>query len=260
MWCLRRLHLPPPPDKASAYLALWRHVGYYMGVAPSILHRHFASTRAADKFVATAALNLFLEDLTTVLPPSPSSPKSLSSNSPSPSSSPNLPPARPPVPRPDPPDPPRSLPPRAAAHLRLPHYFAAWYPRSGWLAKRRAVLAEGMARSVRGHMGMRRSAFRPRTDFIPPQTRAQEDEKRGEGEVEGEGGELAPGVVEVEAVARDPARAQLLTRQWREVLAELVGVSVVVGVLVSVLAYWSAKCAMAITSEFLHQYLREPQA
>ena len=52
----------------------------WRGVAPSILHRHFASTRAADKFVATAALNLFLEDVPSVSgppsfpPPSPAQP------------------------------------------------------------------------------------------------------------------------------------------------------------------------------------------
>ncbi|PIL27853.1 hypothetical protein GSI_11007 [Ganoderma sinense ZZ0214-1] len=229
IWCLHRLHLPPPPDKASAYLALWRHVGYYMGVAPSILHHHFASTRAADK-----------------TPPPPSRPH--------------------PLPLPFPPPPPPPPPPvRLRMHAlllaqRLPHYFAAWYPRRAWLAKRRAVLAEGMVRSVRWSMGMRRSAFRPRTECRVPlpqaptqtqiQTQTQTQMQTYASKETQEGGELAQGVAEAEAVMRDPARAQALTRQWGEVLFELVGVSVGVGVLASVAAYWGAKSAMAIASGF----------
>ncbi|KAM5541811.1 hypothetical protein V8D89_004540 [Ganoderma adspersum] len=300
MWCLHRLRLPPSPDKASTYLALWRHVGYYMGVAPSILHRHFASTRAADKFVATAALNLFLEDPTSALPPSPPpspplSPSSSSSSSPAPASAhaiikgPTLPilvavsnraPMHasleygialtthlvgPPLARR------LGLPPtplavRLRMHAlllaqRLPHYFAAWYPRRAWLAKRRAVVAEGMVRSVRWSMGMRRSAFRPRTD---PHLHLAHDAglgRRGEEGGEG-GGELAPGVAEAEAVQRDPARAAELTRQWGAVLFELVGVSVGVGVLTSVVAYWGARSAMAIASAFVleHWHLHQRAA
>ena len=299
MWCLKRLHLPPSPDKASAYLALWRHVGYYMGVAPSILHRHFASTRTADKFVATAALNLFLEDPTSAppLPPSPPPSPPLSPSS-IPSPSPSHPPAHSIIKGPTlpilvavsnraplhasleynialtthlvgpplaqrlglPPTPPSV---RLRMHLlllaqRIPHYFAAWYPRTGWLAKRRAVLAEGMVRSVRWTMGMRRSAFRPRTDLRPlsastspsPSSSASAgtEKQEGGGGGGGGGGELAPGVAEAEAVQRDPARAAELTRQWAEVLFELVGVSVGVGVFASVVAYWGAR---SIASAFV---------
>ncbi|KAI1789447.1 hypothetical protein LXA43DRAFT_974282 [Ganoderma leucocontextum] len=256
IWCLDRLHLPPPPDKASAYLALWRHVGYYMGVAPSILQRHFSSTRAADKFVATAALNLFLEDVPST-PPSLSTPIIKGPTVPILVAVSNRPPLHasfeynialtthlvgaplarrlglPPTP----------LATRLKMHAfllaqRVPHYFAAWYPRTAWLAKRRAVLAEGMMRSVRGSMGMRRSAFRPRTELHSTQTG-------------GPGGELAPG--------RDPARAQVLTRQWSEVLLELVGVSVGAGILASVVAYWSVRSALSIALAillriFLHDY------
>ena len=52
-------------------------------------------------------------------------------------------------------------------------------------------------------------------------------------------------VAEAEAVQRDPTRAAELTRQWAEVLFELVGVSVGVGVFASVVAYWGARSASA---------------
>ena len=53
---------------------------------------------------------------------------------------------------------------------------------------------------------------------------------------------------------RDPARAQVLTRQWGEVLVELVGVSVGVGILASVAAYWSARSAMSVVSAILLEH------
>ena len=104
---------------------------------------------------------------------------------------------------------------------------------------------------------MRRSAFRPRTELAAvtgAQTRSQvhsDVRAKGAGANGGEGGELAPGVAEAEAVQRDPARAQILTRQWSEVLAELVGVSAVVGLFASAAAYWSVRTAVSIVSGIL---------
>ncbi|TBU29454.1 hypothetical protein BD311DRAFT_720643 [Dichomitus squalens] len=266
IWCLQRLHLPPSPDKASAYLALWRHVGYYMGVSPSILLRYFTATSAADKFTATAALNLFFEDI-----------PELPANAPSHSAikGPTIPilvavSNRPPLHTSLEYNialtthlvgtrlarrlglPPTRLSMRLKMHAfllvqRIPHYFAAWYPRKAWLEKRRAVLAEGMMRSVRWNMGLRRSTFRPRTavhdtDVSGAAERAVDISA---------GGELAPGVAEAEAVQRDPVRAQVLTRQWKEVLYEMAGVSIAVGALACVALYLGAKCTLTAASILL---------
>ncbi|KAI0371402.1 hypothetical protein BV20DRAFT_203668 [Pilatotrama ljubarskyi] len=254
IWCLHRLHLPPTQEQASAYLALWRHVGYYLGVSPKILLRYFSNTRTADKFLATAALHLFSDELT----PSPSPPPS---SSPSPSESrstilrgPTIPilvavSNRPPLntsleynialtthllgtplsahlglPR-------TSLRARLSMHAfllvqRIPHVFASWYPRRAWLEKRRAVLREGLMRSVRWNLGLRRTTFRPRT-------MVQDVGLEGEAG----GGELAPGVVEEEGVKPDPARAKVLTKMWSEVWMEMVGVCVATFAVTGVVGY-----------------------
>ncbi|KAI0747158.1 hypothetical protein C8Q80DRAFT_1220314 [Daedaleopsis nitida] len=267
IWCLRRLHLPPSAAKARAYLALWRHVGFYMGVAPSILLRYFTTLNAADKFIATAALNLFLEGS----PASQASARSPSDPAPL-LKGPTLPilvavSRRPPLNtslvynvaltthllgRPLARH--LGLPPSgwwmlAKMHAfllvqRVPHYFARWYPRAGWLEKRRAVLREGMVRTVRWNLGMRRTAFRPRTGI--DEVGAGNGETRGgPGDSEREGGQLAPGVAEEEGVRPDPARARLLTRQWKEVLYEMVGVSVAVCVVGGVFGYLGMRYVMS---------------
>ncbi|RDX46191.1 hypothetical protein OH76DRAFT_902101 [Lentinus brumalis] len=242
IWCLHRLHLPPSPAQVSAYLALWRHVGFYMGVSPSILLRHFSTPNAADKFIATAALNLFLEELSS----SSNSDTSLDTTAGSLLRRPTIPILVAVSNRPllntsveynialtthllgQPLATHLGLPPtsvwtRIKMHAflllqRVPHYFAHWYPRKGWLEKRREVLREGMMRSVRWNMGMRRTAFRPRTAV-----RDSPDPAAGVGV---HGGELAPGVAEAEGVRGDPARAKELTRMWKEVFLEMVGVCV----------------------------------
>ncbi|KAH9930497.1 uncharacterized protein BXZ73DRAFT_90308 [Epithele typhae] len=199
MWCLRRLHVPPTPARERAYLALWRHVGFYMGVSPSILLRHFATVPAAEKFAVTCPT-----------PRGPTLPILVAVS--------NRPPlhttlafnvaltahllgaalaARLRLP-------PATLATRVRMHValavqRVPHVFAT---------KRRAVMREGMARSVRYNLGMRRTAFRPRT--------------------EGEG-ELAPGVEELESVEREPERGRVLLRMWKEMLAEMIAVCAVAG-------------------------------
>lgn len=263
IWCLQRLHLPPSPAQVSAYLALWRHVGFYMGVSPSILLRYFSTPNAADKFTVTAALNLFLEELST------SSEASLDANAGSMLRRPTIPilvavSNRPPlntsieynialtthlIGRPLAAHlglPPASLWTRVKMHAcllvqRVPHYLAQLYPCKGWLEKRREVLREGMVRTVCWNMGMRRTAFRPRTavrDDVHEKPRVNGRRT----EVHVHGGELAPGVAEAEGVRGDPVRTRELTRMWKEVFLEMVGVCVAVGVVGSVLVY------MAVTS------------
>ncbi|RPD55549.1 hypothetical protein L226DRAFT_511620 [Lentinus tigrinus ALCF2SS1-7] len=264
MWCLHRLHLPPSPAQASAYLALWRHIGFYMGVSPSILLRYFSTLNAADKFIATAALNLFLEEL------SVPSGASLEATAGSLLRRPTIPilvavSNRPPLNTSIEYNialtthllgsplaahlglPPTSLWTRVKMHAfllvqRVPHYFARYYPRRTWLEKRREVLREGMVRSVRWNMGMRRTAFRPRTSV-----RDDLDEKSSGpagAEVVVHGGELAPGVAEAEGVRGDPVRGRELTRIWKEVFLEMVGVCVATCVIGSVLGYMGITFAM----------------
>ena len=246
IWCLHRLNVPPSKHQTEAYLALWRHVGYYMGVSPSILMRYFTTTNAADKFIATAALNLFLEQ------PSPSSAPS------TPIRGPTIPilvavSHRPPLNtsleynialtthllgRPLATHlglPETTLQTRLRMHAflllqRVPHLFARLYPRRAWLEKRRAVLQEGMVRTVAWNMGMRRTTFRPRTM------------------INGQGGELAPGISEAERVQRDPVWSRILTRQWKEVLYEMVAVCVVMGVLAAVLGLLGIRYALVLLS------------
>ena len=62
IWCLHRLHVHPQDVQVRAYLALWRHVGFYLGVDTSILQRHFSSPGTAGKFIATTAMHLFSSD------------------------------------------------------------------------------------------------------------------------------------------------------------------------------------------------------
>ncbi|KAI0360337.1 hypothetical protein OH77DRAFT_674257 [Trametes cingulata] len=262
IWCLHRLRLPPTPAQARAYLALWRHVGFYLGVAPRILLRYFSSTRTADKFLATAALHLFSDDLS----PPPSSSPTPSPGTPSPEFAdvgerkstilrgPTIPilvavSNRPPLntslvynialtthllgeplsahlglPH-------TSLSARVRMHAfllvqRIPHIFAAWYPRKAWLEKRRTVLREGLMRSVWWNLGLRTTTFRPRTmvqDIGP--------------EGEAGGGEIAPGVVEEEKVKLDPTRAKVLTKMWKEVWQEMVGVCVATFAVVGLVGY-----------------------
>ncbi|KAH9840655.1 uncharacterized protein C8Q71DRAFT_794797 [Rhodofomes roseus] len=192
IWCLHRLHVHPTDEYIRAYLALWRQVGFYLGVDPSIILRHFSAPITADKFVGTTAMHLF------------------STNNPSDAADPDgLPPA--------------SL--RMAIRMhaalllqRIPHWVTHYYPRKGWTVKRRAVLKEGIARSVWWSIGMRRASFRPRTDV-----KNHADAAR-----------IAPGVKEAEAVQPDIADAQRPSasealRQWREVLADMIVVCVGTG-------------------------------
>lgn len=240
--------MPPSSARTSAYLALWRHVGFYLGVSPTILLRHFHSPHTADKFLATAALHLFSDAAS---PPGEGSLRALCHG-------PTIPilvavSDRAPLHN--------SimynialtshfLGPALATHLGLPPaplrvrirmhallflqraevMFGVWCARAAWRAKRRAVLREGMARSVRWNLGQRRTTFRPRTGV-------QEGDAGG-------GGELAAGVGKEEAMERDPARAKVLGRMWREVWVEMVAVCAVVGGSGLVLVYMVLRLAL----------------
>ncbi|EKM56380.1 uncharacterized protein PHACADRAFT_92488 [Phanerochaete carnosa HHB-10118-sp] len=225
IWTLKRLHLHPDPEQVRAYLGVWRHIGFYLGVSPEILARYLSSPDAADKFLASVTLDLFSSG-------SPLDPRTI----------PTLPILRAVSHRP-----PRASSlahncaltrhlvgdaladylglPRTPLHIyvklrwsllvqSVPVLFGRWYPRRGWAEKRREVMREGLSRSVRWSLGMRRATFRPRTDVRVPAEAGSEDI----------GGELADGVREIEAVQPDFAGGRVLLRKWREVVYEMVAV------------------------------------
>ncbi|CDO71146.1 hypothetical protein BN946_scf184845.g16 [Trametes cinnabarina] len=237
IWCLNKLGIQPSDSEASAYLALWRHVGFYLGIEPKILLRLFTSTRTADKFLATAALHLFSDDAThapenpadaqTTILRGPTIPILVAvSNRPplhtsleynialtryllGPSLSAHL----------ELPD--TSLRVRLRMHAflfvqRIPYYFARCYPRKRWLEKRRTVLREGMVRTLWWNLGLSKTTFRPRTMVRDGHAAPEESSAKD--------GELAPGVAEQEAVRPDPVRAKVLTKLWSEVWQEMVAV------------------------------------
>ncbi|KAI0646650.1 hypothetical protein C8Q79DRAFT_682979 [Trametes meyenii] len=253
IWCLRRLNLPPSYEQTSAYLALWRHVGYYLGVSPRILLRYFGNPQTADKFLATAALHLFSDDPSDPSPtagaPRPHSAIARGPTLPILVAVSNRPPmnssleynialtthllGRPLAQHLGLPPTPLAARLRMYAFLlaqRIPHAFARWYPRRAWLEKRRAVMREGLMRTVRGNLGLRRTAFRPRTDI-------GEDEETG-------GGEIAPGVLEEERIETDPERTKMLRKMWSEVWKEMVAVCVAVGVVAITLSLIGLRSAV----------------
>ncbi|CAL1708828.1 unnamed protein product [Somion occarium] len=219
LWCLHRLGLYPDPMQTEAFLAVWRHVGFYLGVSPSILRRYFTSTSAADKFLASIVLDLFSSDDNAPpdIGPIPTMPilRAISGRPPGNSSLEHncavtrclvgfeladhlgVPETR--------------VITKLKLHAtfllyKIPIWFSWWYPRKQWAVTRREVLSEGMARSVRWNLGMRRTNFRPRGNVI-------KNEGLDDGQIE-----------ELERVIPDPEGGMALVRKWREMLAEMIGV------------------------------------
>ncbi|KAI9061616.1 hypothetical protein FKP32DRAFT_1575763 [Trametes sanguinea] len=248
IWSLHRLGLAPSDEQTSAYLAVWRHVGYYLGVDPQILQRYFTSTKTADQFLASVALHLFSDDPPTGSqdgPPStilhgPTIPILVAvSNRPplhtsleynialtthllGPSLSEHL--GLPPTP----------LRARLRMHAflflqRIPHYVARYYPRKRWVEKRRIALREGMVRTLYWNLGMRKTTYRPRTMVQDVSPNAEDEPMKD--------GELAPHVAEEEAVRPDPRRTRVLTKMWSEVWKEMVAVCVGTSLVAGIAAY-----------------------
>lgn len=200
----------------SSFIAAWRHIGFYLGVDPVILRKHFASPHVATKFLASTIVHLLTIDSPRPGFPRPSFPTIpilLATSD------------RPPVPR--------SfehncaltrhvLGPSLSNHLGIPQtllkvelrlllrlaiaqipvLFSCVYPRRGWSRKRAALTREALARMVRFQLGMRRTTFRART----------------------EGGEVGEGILSVEAVKADPAGARKLVKEYKGLMMEMAGV------------------------------------
>ena len=67
LWACQRIGSPIPPHLQAAYIAHWRHVGYYLGVPSEILARHMKVTlhpTKTDKDPLTAPNKIFASCLT----------------------------------------------------------------------------------------------------------------------------------------------------------------------------------------------------
>ncbi|KAI0312424.1 hypothetical protein OF83DRAFT_659515 [Amylostereum chailletii] len=66
LWCLSRFRVPASDHQAHAYLAVWRHVGFYLGVSPEILHTHFSTPFLVDRFFASSSIHILSDPLSTM--------------------------------------------------------------------------------------------------------------------------------------------------------------------------------------------------
>ena len=204
--------------QADATIAFWRHVGFVLGLDSHILRRHFADWESAEMFGATCGQVLLLELGESSTPdPEPATIPMLAAldgmlESPlsdrlgicryligdNLSSILRLP----------------ATPLRTAVRIRwvfalaaIPVWFGRVYTRR-WEEERGRLTVEGLGRMVRWKMGMRRTAFRPRS----------------------EKGELVEGVREREGVVRVEEDVQRFIGAWRGLMREMVLVLVAAGV------------------------------
>ncbi|SPO26861.1 uncharacterized protein UTRI_04175_B [Ustilago trichophora] len=56
---LQRIGITPTAQERKDYIALWRHVGFYMGIEPALLRRAFCDPQAADRTLWCTILHLF---------------------------------------------------------------------------------------------------------------------------------------------------------------------------------------------------------
>jgi hypothetical protein len=228
LWTLTKLGISYNQQEAEAYLAVWRHIGFYMGISPEILRRHFSSVRVSDKFLASLGIHVFSRDLgdEDSLSHAPTVPVLRAAS------------YRPPF---------RTsfewncaitrylLGSALANHLDVPQtawtmkiklhtilliqkypvIFAHWYGkfRKGWLEKRRYTYAGGMALTLRGQLGMRKTKFRPVS------------------------GKVEEAKWEDERINPDYETTRILRRYWKEVVIEMVVATTGVLVLVGYMGY-----------------------
>ncbi|PWN86524.1 hypothetical protein FA10DRAFT_224048, partial [Acaromyces ingoldii] len=60
LWSLQRLGIPLSAQEREDFVALWRHVGFYMGIEPRILRRCFRDYKAAERFYFCVSSHHFL--------------------------------------------------------------------------------------------------------------------------------------------------------------------------------------------------------
>ncbi|QRW05464.1 transmembrane protein [Ceratobasidium sp. AG-Ba] len=231
LWCLARQGYHPSTSEMEDYLAIWKHTGFYLGIEPSFLSRHFSSIKVGEKFLASVIVHL-LE--TPIIQPEGQTPTSV-----------YLPPptmpilraisGRPPFPTTlayncaltrfligDPladhlevPRTPLTQYVRVRIRLlinKVPYLFGKVYRIRNWEARYTRLSREGLTRVVRWQLGMRRTAFRPR----------QED------------GDLAKGVQEAESIVPNMTLGNAFVREWRFLIREMIGVIVGTAVLCAI--------------------------
>lgn len=60
LWSLQRVGIPLTAREKEDFVALWRHVGFYMGIEPRILRRCFRDYEAAERFYFCVSSHHFL--------------------------------------------------------------------------------------------------------------------------------------------------------------------------------------------------------
>ncbi|KAJ9477871.1 DUF2236 domain-containing protein [Pseudozyma hubeiensis] len=56
---MQKIGLRPTAQERKDYIALWRHVGFYMGIEPALLRRAFVDAHTADRTMFCTILHLF---------------------------------------------------------------------------------------------------------------------------------------------------------------------------------------------------------
>ena len=244
LYCLPKLGNRYDKQGAEAWIALWRHVGWYLGISEDILRTHFTSFERAEKFSCTCGQMLYLElceeqmrcrmapePLQIMPPPTTAILGAIEGSTLGMQGSmeyrlavsryllgDNVAPAL-------------SLPPitlfrRAEIFIKLfvsllPYFFGQSYsfvfpPRGRiWEKERGDLILESLARTVRFRLGMRRSTFRIRTDE----------------------GAILEGVEREEAVSKDEIGMKIFTRRWIMLLGEM-GVVLITTVMLCLMMVW----------------------
>lgn len=60
LWALQRLGLTPTQQERTDIVAFWRHVGFYMGIEPRLLRRHFRDVHSAERTFSCISSHHFL--------------------------------------------------------------------------------------------------------------------------------------------------------------------------------------------------------
>lgn len=227
----------PPASEKEDLIALWRHVGYYLGIDSDILSRHFSSLAVSNKFLASVVVHLLespdalpedeKHSMLSLPPPTMPILHAVADRPPFPSTlayccaltrfliGPSL---------ADHLEVPRTS---ALQYCRLqtrlflvkmPYLFGKVYRIRDWEARRIKLSREGISRMIRWQMGMRRTVFRPRR----------------------EDGAIAEGVEELEAMVPNMVLGRAFMREYNSLIREMVGV--MGGAVVLVLALgWKIK-------------------
>jgi hypothetical protein len=60
LYTLQRMGISPSTQEREDYIALWRHIGFYMGIEPRLLQRVFRDADSAERFFCCVASHHFL--------------------------------------------------------------------------------------------------------------------------------------------------------------------------------------------------------